>query len=98
MSIENATRISDEQRGSALAGFDGSRRLVASSGPAVCLLSAGGQSACVLLRAAASNAVLPGLVRPSVLPGTPVLPASGADTGNCGCHPGYSDGLHGAGR
>src|SRR5271166_5080828 len=67
ISIENATNISDEQRGSALAGLDGSRRLVASSGPAVCLLSAGGQSASVLLRSAAGNAVLPDLVRPAVL-------------------------------
>src|SRR5208337_1844636 len=117
MSIENATRISDEQRGSAIAGFGGGRRrLIASSGPAVCLLSAGVQSACVLLRAAASNAVLPGLVRPailsvlvcppvlpdaqraSVLPGTPVLPGTGADADNCGWRSGDSSVLHGAGR
>src|SRR5208337_3823176 len=79
MSIENATRISGEQSGSALAGFGGSRRLVASSGPAVCLLSAGVQSAYVLLRAAAGNAVLPGIVRPailSVLVYPPVLPGT----------------------
>src|SRR5271157_3281055 len=117
MSIENATRISDEQSGSAIAGFGGGRRLIASSGPAVCLLSAGVQSAYVLLlRAAASNAVLPGLVRPavlsvlvcppvlpgaqraSVLPGSPVLPASGADADNCGWRSGDSSVLHGAGR
>src|SRR5271165_3710569 len=77
MSIENEASISHEQRGSALAGLDGGpRRLVASSGPAVCLLSVSVQPAWVLLRAA-SNPVLPGLVRPavlSVLLCPPVLP------------------------
>src|SRR5271157_3248460 len=107
MSIENEASISHEQRGSALAGLDGGpRRLVASSGPAVCLPSAGVQPAWVLLRAA-SNPVLPGLVRPAVLPGNQrapvlpgasVLPGSGADTDDCDRHPGYSGVLHGAGR
>src|SRR5208337_5221564 len=79
MSIENEASISHEQGGSALAGLDGGRRrLVANSGPAVCLLSAGVQPVWVLQRAA-SNPVLPGLVRPgvlSVLLCPPVLPGS----------------------
>src|SRR5271165_4728238 len=87
MSIENEASVSHEQHGSALAGLDGGRRLVASSGPARGLLSAGIEPACVLLRTA-SNPVLPGLVRsavlsvllcPPVLPGSqraPVLPGA----------------------
>src|SRR5271157_4077092 len=114
MSIENEACISHEQGGSALAGLDGGRRrLVANSGPAVCLLSAGVQPVWVLQRAA-SNPVLPGLVRPvsvllcppvlpgsqraPVLPGASVLPGSGADANDCDWHPGCSDVLHGAGR
>src|SRR5271166_4358101 len=78
MSIENEASISHEQRGSALAGLDGGRRLVASSGPAKCVLSAGSEPTCVLL-CPASNPGLPGLVRPvvlSVLLCPPVLPGS----------------------
>ena len=78
MSIENEASVSHEQHGSALAGLDGGRRLVASSGPARGLLSAGIEPACVLLRTA-SNPVLPGLVRSavlSVLLCPPVLPGS----------------------
>src|SRR5208337_1322779 len=109
MSIENEASISHEQRGSALAGLDGGRRLVASSGPAKCVLSAGSEPTCVLL-CPASNPGLPGLVRPVVLsvllcppvlpgsPGASVLPDSGADPDNCDWHPGCSGVLHGAGR
>src|SRR5208337_5172746 len=78
MSIENEASLSHEQRGSAPDGLDGGRRLVASSGSAKCLLSAGVQPVWVLQRAA-SNPVLPGLVRPgvlSVLLCPPVLPVS----------------------